>query len=65
MAAVRAAAEGHAPLDPRVARALLPSGQPARPADELSTREQQVLRLVTKGWPTSRSPDTWASASPP
>jgi DNA-binding NarL/FixJ family response regulator len=49
MAAVRAAAQGHAPLDPRVARALLPSGQPARPADELSTREQQVLRLVTKG----------------
>jgi DNA-binding NarL/FixJ family response regulator len=49
MAAVRAAAQGHAPLDPRVALALLPSGQPARPADELSTREQQVLRLVTKG----------------
>jgi DNA-binding NarL/FixJ family response regulator len=49
MAAVRAAAQGHAPLDPRVARALLPSGRPARPADELSAREQQVLRLVTKG----------------
>jgi len=48
-AAVRAAARGHAPLDPRVARALLPAGRPARPADELSTREQQVLRLVTKG----------------
>lgn len=49
MAAVRAAAQGHAPLDPRVARALLPSGQPARLADELSAREQQVLRLVAKG----------------
>jgi DNA-binding NarL/FixJ family response regulator len=48
MAAVRAAAQGHAPLDPRVARALLP-GRPARPADELSTREQQVLKLVAKG----------------
>lgn len=49
LAAVRAAAAGHAPLDPRVARALLPSAGPARPADELSEREQQVLRLVTKG----------------
>jgi len=49
MAAVRAAAQGHAPLDPRVARALLPTGRPTRPADELSAREQQVLRLVTKG----------------
>jgi DNA-binding NarL/FixJ family response regulator len=47
--AVPAAAQGHAPLDPRVARALLPSGQPARPADELSARERQVLRLLTKG----------------
>ena len=49
LAAVRAAAAGHAPLDPRVARALLPSAGAARPADELSDREQQVLRLVTKG----------------
>lgn len=49
LAAVRAAARGHAPLDPRVARALLPSAGPARPADGLSAREQQVLRLVTKG----------------
>jgi DNA-binding NarL/FixJ family response regulator len=48
LAAVRAAARGHAPLDPRVARALLP-GQTARPADDLSSREQQVLRLVAKG----------------
>jgi DNA-binding NarL/FixJ family response regulator len=49
LAAVRAAAQGNAPLDPRVARALLPSAPPARPADELSAREEQVLRLVTKG----------------
>lgn len=49
MAAVRAAAQGHAPLDPRVARALLPAGRPARPGDELSAREQQVLRLVANG----------------
>jgi DNA-binding NarL/FixJ family response regulator len=49
LAAVRAAAQGHAPLDPRVARTLLPTANPANPADQLSAREQQVLRLVTKG----------------
>jgi DNA-binding NarL/FixJ family response regulator len=49
LAAVRAAAQGHAPLDPRVAKALLPSTEPARPADDLSPRELQVLRLVTSG----------------
>ncbi|GAB3681482.1 response regulator [Angustibacter aerolatus] len=48
LAAVRSAARGHVPLDPRVARALLPGAAP-RPIDELSAREQQVLRLVGKG----------------
>ncbi len=47
LAAVRAAARGDAPLDPRVARALLPSA--GGPADELSDRERQVLRLASKG----------------
>jgi DNA-binding NarL/FixJ family response regulator len=47
LSAVRAAAQGHAPLDPRVAGALLPSS--AAPADLLSERETQVLRLVSKG----------------
>lgn len=44
--AVRAAAQGHAPLDPRVAGALLPS---ADPVDQLSDRELQVLRLASQG----------------
>ena len=45
LAAIRSAALGHAPLDPRVARTLLPSAAP--PAREsLSVRELQVLRLV-------------------
>ncbi len=53
VAAVRAAAAGDVPIDPRVARALLP-----RPAGEggagtgpgpLSARELQVLRLVAQG----------------
>jgi DNA-binding NarL/FixJ family response regulator len=48
LAAIRSAALGHAPLDPRVARALLPSATP-RAQDTLSARELQVLRLVAKG----------------
>ena len=48
LAGVRAAAQGHAPLDPRVAGALLPSQSPA-PKDMLSDRELEVLRLTAKG----------------
>jgi DNA-binding NarL/FixJ family response regulator len=46
LAAVRAAARGHVPLDPRVAGALLPT-----PGDgpTLSPREEEVLRLVAQG----------------
>ena len=48
IAAVRSAAAGHAPLDPRVAKALLPStGSASEP--ELSPRERQVLALVSEG----------------
>ena len=46
--AVRAAASGHAPLDPRVARALLPGASPD-PAEGLSDREREVLLLVGRG----------------
>lgn len=49
LAAVRSAAAGHAPLDPRVAGALLPALGDADPADALSEREMQVLRLTSKG----------------
>jgi len=45
--AVRAAAEGNVPLDPRVAGALLP--RVSRAADVLSAREREVLLLVTEG----------------
>jgi DNA-binding NarL/FixJ family response regulator len=45
-AAVRSVADGFAPLDPRVAGALLPSRDPA---DALSAREREVLQLVTEG----------------
>jgi DNA-binding NarL/FixJ family response regulator len=45
-AAVRAVFAGHAPLDPRVAGALLPTRSSE---DALSAREQEVLRLVAEG----------------
>jgi DNA-binding NarL/FixJ family response regulator len=48
LAAVRSAARGHAPLDPRVAGALLPSRQPT-PGADLSAREREVLLLVAEG----------------
>ena len=48
LAAVHAAADGHAPLDPRVAAALLPAREPPLAA-QLSDREKQVLRLVASG----------------
>jgi DNA-binding NarL/FixJ family response regulator len=48
VSAVRDAADGNAPIDPRVARALLPA--PAlRRDDALSARELQVLRLIAQG----------------
>lgn len=48
LAAVRAAASGHAPLDPRVAGALLPTRRNA-PGADLSAREREVLTLVAEG----------------
>ncbi|WP_330476458.1 response regulator transcription factor [Terrabacter sp. C0L_2] len=47
--AVRAAAAGHAPLDPRVARALLPSTERRPPGPALSDREREVLAHVARG----------------
>lgn len=48
--AIRSAAAGHVPLDPRVAHVLLPSAAAApQPGDGLSAREREVLALVTKG----------------
>jgi DNA-binding NarL/FixJ family response regulator len=48
LAAVRAGAAGHSPLDPRIAGALL-QGAGAPDAPQLSDRELQVLRLAAKG----------------
>jgi len=45
--AVHAAAAGHVPLDPRVAGALLPTGESTNKG--LSPRELDVLKLVSQG----------------
>ena len=47
--AVRAAARGDAPLDPKAARALLSARTTAAPADSLSEREREVLLMVAEG----------------
>lgn len=49
--AIRAAARGDAPLDPRAASALLSARRSAAPADALSEREREVLLMVVDGLP--------------
>jgi DNA-binding NarL/FixJ family response regulator len=49
LGAVRAAASGDSPLDPKAARAVLEERRAAAPAHELSPREREVLQLVRKG----------------
>ena len=49
--AVRAAARGEAPLDPRAGRALLQARNTASPLEALSEREREVLALVARGLP--------------
>jgi DNA-binding NarL/FixJ family response regulator len=49
--AVRAAARGEAPLDPRAGRAVLQARNAASPLDKLSDREREVLQLVASGLP--------------
>ena len=49
LAAVRAAASGHVPIDPRVAGVLLPEPTSGRPEVLISPREIEVLRLVAEG----------------
>jgi DNA-binding NarL/FixJ family response regulator len=51
--AIRAAAHGASPLDPRVAHALLDERR-ARPASELTERERDVVRLLGRGYPNKR-----------
>jgi DNA-binding NarL/FixJ family response regulator len=48
-AAVRAAAAGESPLDPKVARVLLDARRTSQPRTELTPREREVLNLVGEG----------------
>jgi DNA-binding NarL/FixJ family response regulator len=47
--AIRSAARGEAPLDPRAARAVMSRRQESRPLREMTDREREVLALVGAG----------------
>lgn len=49
VAAVRAAARDETPIDPRVARSLLPGAVPADPGPDLPPRERDVLVRLARG----------------
>jgi len=49
--AIRAAARGEAPLDPRVARAVLARGMSPTPLAGMTAREREVLALLGTGLP--------------
>jgi DNA-binding NarL/FixJ family response regulator len=49
LAAIRSAARGDSPLDPRVARTILHTRRTAPAVGELTDREQEVLTLVGRG----------------
>jgi DNA-binding NarL/FixJ family response regulator len=49
VAAVRAAARDETPIDPRVARALLPGAAPREDGPELPPRERDVLVRIARG----------------
>jgi DNA-binding NarL/FixJ family response regulator len=49
LAAIRSAHAGDVPLDPRAGRVLLDQRRRHSPAEELTPREEEVLRLVGQG----------------
>lgn len=49
--AIRAAARGESPLDPKAARALLAARRTPGPVDRLTDREREVLGMVRDGLP--------------
>ena len=51
LSAIRDITEGRSPLDARAARVLIETRQHTNPAANLTTREREVLRMVTEGSP--------------
>ena len=54
IAAIRSAARGESPLDPRAARTMLSAQRAAGPLESLTDRERQVLGLVAEGLPNKQ-----------
>ena len=65
LAAVRSAAEGHAPLDPRVARSAAAAAAARRRPGRAEPRERRCCGWSRRAWRTSRSAGRSASASAP
>jgi DNA-binding NarL/FixJ family response regulator len=52
--AIRSAARGESPLDPRAARTMLSAQRAAGPLESLTDREREVLGLVAEGLPNKQ-----------
>lgn len=52
--AIRSAARGESPLDPRAARTMLSAQRSAGPLESLTEREREVLGLVAEGLPNKQ-----------
>jgi DNA-binding NarL/FixJ family response regulator len=52
--AIRAAARGESPFDPKAARTLLSARREPAPDSQLSEREREVLAMVAEGLPNKQ-----------
>jgi DNA-binding NarL/FixJ family response regulator len=63
--AIRAAAAGGSPLDPKAARVLLDARRTPRPTNNLTARELEVIALVAEGLANKNIAGALVSASAP